>query len=529
VKVPFFISDEALILTIGGQIVSDGAVYAQGFADTRGPGGYFFGAILTYIFGYGNTIAYHLCGIIIQLIILILIRQLGRKLFEEDAANASCLFFAIFSYAYHFHDTMAFNVEFMAIPFLLGSAILFYGDWLTPGGKSIASPSPFRLLISGLFCAIIFAIKQVMAGCLAIYVFIVFLGWIKRNFCWQAVIKATIWLSLGFVIGSVCLFGPSLVSAGWRHTLYWLALFSMKHYNPGTLAKILSFTQRVILMFIANPLLWIFTILWMVTFIRSYHHLDDKHQRAKLFLFLMVFMQWLGATIGGQVGGHNLMPAIAFMSLMVGDIFNRSLEWIKHSNISSTPVAYKTFVVGIIFIGLVPPIIHYTMFPEGVQTKDYSVIAFYHEKLRENQDPLSKTVSFIRENTAKGDRIFVMGRLYEVYPLSQRLPATIALGLSWFEGRDHDTYLTEIYQGILQTLEDHPPKVMVLPCPDYGGINLENDSWKGIRTLLEKKYEKAQRLSWQSRLKFFRGKQKMMENIEEWVDVYLLTPSKNER
>ena len=243
----------------------------QDFVDTRGPGGYFFGAILTYIFGYGNIIAYHLFGIIIQLIILILIRQLGRKLFEKDTANAACLFYAIFSCSYHFHDTMAFNVEFMAIPFLLGSAILFYGDWITPGGGTIASPSPFRLFISGLFCAIIFAIKQVIAGCLAIYAIILLLGWIKKDLRLHAAITAIIWVSLGFVIGLFCLFGYSVVAVGWGNTLYWLALFSMKHYNPGTLAKILSFSQRVILMFIANPLLWIFTILWMVTFVRSYH------------------------------------------------------------------------------------------------------------------------------------------------------------------------------------------------------------------------------------------------------------------
>ena len=80
-RVPFFISDEALILTIGGQIVHDGAIYGKGFVDTRGPGGYYIGALLTYIFGFGNFEAFHLFGIFIQIIIVLLIKRLGQQLY----------------------------------------------------------------------------------------------------------------------------------------------------------------------------------------------------------------------------------------------------------------------------------------------------------------------------------------------------------------------------------------------------------------------------------------------------------------
>lgn len=77
VIIPVMMPDEALLLTVAGQIVHDGAIYGQGFMDTRGPGGYYLAGLIAYVFGYGNTLAFHLVSIAAQIIILFLIRRLG--------------------------------------------------------------------------------------------------------------------------------------------------------------------------------------------------------------------------------------------------------------------------------------------------------------------------------------------------------------------------------------------------------------------------------------------------------------------
>jgi hypothetical protein len=525
IKIPFFISDEAFLLTIGGQISIKGGIYAKDFVDTRGPGSYYITAIHSIIFGYGNILAYRIIGIFVQLIILLLILRLGRQLFDDSRAKLSCLFYAVFSYGYLIHDSVAFNVEFMALPFLLGSAILFY-----EGLKRFQKDSPtlsnwVRLFFSGFLVALTFAIKQVIAGNLAVYLILLGLSCRRNDFKWPVAMRAILLLGLGFLSGVLVSFGPSLITVGWKTTFYWLAMFGFMHYNPHITTKIISLGQRVLLMFLAQPLLWTMNFLWIGLFIRLYRHRNEGEQQSLLFLLLMLVMQWVGAMIGGQVVGHTMMPAIAFMSIIAADMIMHISEGLSHIN-SNSRMNFRMYLVAAIFlIGLLPPILDYSVFPEGVRTPEFSVGAFFQEKLRQKKDPITATVAFIRDNSSRKDHIFVLGRLYEIYPLSQRLPASIALGLNWFQNRESDLVLQEYYNTILKTLGENQAKIIILPCPEYGGIDLEDNAWKEVNELLNLKYFKPIRFAWHDRLKFLRGKNMSTEPDKEWIDVYILKNS----
>jgi hypothetical protein len=183
---------------------------------------------------------------------------------------------------------------------------------------------------------------------------------------------------------------------------------------------------------------------------------------------------------------------------------------------------YKTIIVSIIFIGFLPPVINYTLFPEGVQIGEYAVTALFKEKLTQKNDPISQAAKFIQEHTKKDDRIYNCGTLTDIYVLSRRLPATVALGMIRFEPKDKDRMLAKTYQRIITDLRTHPPKIILVGCPLYRSIQLETGPWEEVRQLLKERYQPPIRFGWEGRLKFLSGKNKLMENVNEWLDVYVL-------
>jgi len=514
--------DEALLLTVAGQITHDGAIYGQDFMDTRGPGGYYLAGLIAYVFGYGNTLAFHLVSILVQIIILLLIRRLGSLLFNEATANVACLVFAVFSYAYILHNTVAFNVEFMALPFLLGSAILFYHGLNQTRDGSSTFASLIQFFFAGLLCAVTFAFKQVLAGCLGIYGLMLLLNWWNRDLRLSQAIKNIFIIIIGFTVGFFLVFAPTLMSIGWKETIYWLALFGGKYSIPNVLVKIINFSARVMVMFIDQPLLWTLTFCWIAESVFRFKTFADQEKQARLYILLMLLMQWVGSMVAGSGQGHHHYVGMAFMSIMTADIIVRFLAIIQ-DKISNK--LYKTVIASIIFIGFVPPVLNFTMFPEGVQTSEYLVTSLLKEKLVQKNDPINQAVKFIQDHTTKDDRIYNCGTLYDIYVLSRRLPATIALGLIRFEPKDKDSVLDKTYQRIITDLQGKPPKIILVGCPLYRSIKLETGPWEEVRQLLKEKYQPPIRFGWEGRLKFLSGKNKLMENENEWLDVYVLKPT----
>jgi hypothetical protein len=207
------------------------------------------------------------------------------------------------------------------------------------------------------------------------------------------------------------------------------------------------------------------------------------------------------------------------MSLMVGDLCCNVINFIKSIGISHD-ISLRYLIISIILIGFVPPLLKYTLFPEGIEVENYSLRAFFYEKLCQKEDPLSKVINIVKQNTSTQDHIYVLGRLYELYPLTKRLPATVANGMDWYRDRDGDSFLVKNYNAIINSLRRQPPKVIILPCPIYRGIDLDQGPWEEIRNILREDYLTPKRLEWNSRMKFLTGKSGLVANVHEWVDVY---------
>lgn len=511
--VPFTIADEAELMTFGEQLLS-GSVYGLDVVNTRGPGGFFIAGAINYVFGYGNTTAYHIIGIVFQLANVLLVYLLAYVIFNFQLGCISAFIFSIFSYGYILHDTLGFNVEIMALPFILGGVILFYlafNQVLKQKNKAFLWTGIF---FSGVLTAIVFSIKQVLAISMVAYLIVTIIYWYKGELERENAFLVILYLITGFILGFMAIFGKSILVGGWGNILYWLAIYSLKHYISWG-QKIPLFLQRMILMYISQPFLWALTLLWLVQYVLSLGNKEEKVDFKYHYLFLMLILQYCGAIIAGQVVGHYLIPAMAFMSIVVAIVVERLIV-----NIKETRREIVIFILMLFLVGIFPPVVKYSLFPEGVEAKEYNVEEYFVEKVYNQNDPISRTVKFIKENSSQNDKIYVLGALYEIYPLTKRLPATIGFGLRWFQEREKDEKLKEIYGRIIETLKSNPPKMIVLPCEVYHGIDLRQ--WQDIKEILEENYTIAERFAWPGRLKFLRGKQKMTENINEWIEVYRL-------
>lgn len=520
IKIPFFIPDEAQLMTFGEQLVK-GGIYALSVVDTRGPGGYYIIGFFNNIFGYGNIIAFRIFALLLQLLIIVQIRLLGRLLINNTVANYSCLFYSVFSYSYILHDTMALNVEILALPFLLASAFIFFKG-IKNNLQIKEEIINYKLLffLCGVLCAIIFSIKQVIAGVFITFICMLFISWRNEDLTLIKSLKIFSLLTFGFIIGIIVIFSYSVLKAGIYKNIYWLVLFSLTHYNPGMLVKITRFGQRILLLYIAQPLLWSLIILWIVLYFKPLAN-NYNNDQYRIYLFYLLVMQLVGVVIAGQVVGHYFIPSIAFMSIMSGDLIVYITEYFR--SVATINYFYKRVVmIVIILIGIFPPIINYTLFPEGIQTNQFAINAFYREKVLNKNNPIDKAAVFIRENTNVNDKIFVLGNLYELYVLSKRVPSTIALILEWFKNCDEDVYLSNSYRYIVTSLKKNSPKIIILPSNDYRGIDINDPFWKDIKVTLHKEYEKPIRFTWNSRLIFFWGKYKLADKTDEWLDIYVL-------
>ena len=81
----------------GAFIAENGAVYGDGFSDMRGPGAYYFYALLSVFFGPANMLGLHLFAIAFWVLTLVLLVAVSRRVVGDRSAALGGLFYSVFS------------------------------------------------------------------------------------------------------------------------------------------------------------------------------------------------------------------------------------------------------------------------------------------------------------------------------------------------------------------------------------------------------------------------------------------------
>ncbi len=474
----FLFMDEAPILAFGGQLLH-GGLHGLDIVDTRGPGGPYIAAIIAFLFGYGNIIAYHLTGLLFNLLTLIMIFYLASKLYDNKIAQLSCLLFAIFSYSYKLIDSLSFNVESMALPFLMLASIIFYDVFLyfKNSCRRISSKAIFSCLMVGILGSIVFSIKQVIAACFIAYFVIIFVDYYLSGLRIKQVLLITSTISVGFLIGLLGIFGRTIITTGWENTIYWSFFFGYRHYTKPILDSLVSSTNLIFTLYLAQPLFWLLSLVWLIKSMSSFIKKPIKNNIGELYLFLLIVTQILGALIPGRKAFHYLVPLIPFLSIAVSKtiidyfyLLDKSLK--------------KPLIIFILLVAVLPPIMNYTIFPAGLQAFEYNLYASFMKET-DKTNPLNRAVKIIKNNTTENDTIYVVSNGYEFYLLSKRLPSTIALHLWYFNKYKEDAYLKKAYNKIIADIVHNHPKVIIQATRNF----FEGDNFKDLKKILDTQYK----------------------------------------
>jgi hypothetical protein len=458
--VPVLFMDEAQILAFGGKLLYGGS-YGIDIVDTRGPGSYYISAIIAYFFGYGNIIAYHIIGLLFNIAVLLLIFFLASLLFNKKVAQLSCLFFVVFSYSYKLIDTLAFNVETIALPFLMLSSVLFYSviSNLDNGIFKISLKSLLSFLMVGVLCAIVFSIKQVLAACLMAYFVIILVEYYFSRLYMKQVLELTGLLAAGFLLGLMAIYGKTIIITGWENTVYWSYIFGYRHYAKPITASLVSFINPIFTLYLAQPLFWVLSLVWLVKSASSFIKGFDKNIISDLYLFLLVTTQILGAIIPGRKAFHYIVPIIPFLSIAVSKTIK------DYSNLIAQPIR-RPLIFLTVLIAILPPLLNYTLWPAGLQALEYNLYASL-KKETDERNPLNRTLEVIKNNTNKNDTIYVVSNGYEFYPFSKRIPATIPLYLWYFSKYRDDINLKKAYDKVIDDITTNPPKLIIIATRDF--------------------------------------------------------------
>ena len=525
VGIPFLNLDEAQLMGYGAYIAETGAVYGDGFSDMRGPGAYYFYALLSVFFGPANMLGVHLFAIAFWVLTLVLLVAVSRRVVGDRSAALGGLFYSVFSFAYLAHDMIPLNVSVLTVPLLLA------GAWACLKGLEAweAGESSFGWVFwAGLSTGLIFGIKQVVGIALAVYALSFFWIALRRGVGLLSLVAPYAVLGVGFLVGFAVLFGPSVWAGEGGDALYWGLLYGFDHYGGSGSSRVFFFSSRMILMLSGQPLIWGCLVGWVIAVgwprtRRSEAGLDA----GRMLFFWMVPGQLLGAFVAGHAGGHYFLPVIAFMSPLAAEFVQQLTSNLGSSEgtASGQGIRSRSLRAGLgvlIAAGFLTPLVNYALFPEGVRVPIYSVQELFREKFS-TENPYTQAADFIRSQTDPDDRILQLGG-YDLYALVERVPAINPATLSLYSNYRKDPRLRAYYEARLDDLRREKPAVIVRPARGLSGINPHGDLHGEIGTLLDQAYEPPIRFEWSERSKFRNGKAWMDSDPgPEWVDVYVLS------
>jgi len=507
--IPYQAGDIGTFLLHGMSIVKNGAVYGSDFYNGRAPGGFYIYASLLKLFGCETTFWINLLGAFWHATLTLLVVCIAKRLWNRRVALYAGFLYSIFSFAHMLTDSLALNVETMALLPLLISVYFFL--WcheskqdgslrLLPGKLALV-----KLLVSGLFLGLTFSIRQSMAAALPVFCIVQFMTAQRDNYESSFFLRGlgrTLFMVFAFAIGlSVCYIHP-LITGKLYPAIYCSVIFGFQHPVVSWPTRFVSFCSRYLVFVLYQPLLWVGVSLAFMRSVRDVHAMKVRSLLdPAVFMWAVFLVNAFGVFVMGRVAGHCFFALFPFAVLILAHEF--SAYWFP-SRIEVDRLWIRWLLL---FVGCVVPLVHFLLFPAGVIVKGYTISDYLAEMLDENTAPFC-AAQYIKDNTSLENRIYCLTGSHandRFYFMAQRLPATVPLEVDF--RMDVEEYLKKAGADAL----------IVTFSPSLGGI--QEVGGQDVRSfLIEHDYNLLRRFDGQEHTKFYYGK--TFERRPEWVEIW---------
>jgi 4-amino-4-deoxy-L-arabinose transferase-like glycosyltransferase len=444
---PLIDEDEAYYATAARVLNSGGQLYRNA-VDLKPPLIFYFYALSFSAFG-DDLRALHGVTVIWVLATALVIGLITSRLTKRaEAPCLSALLYVLFTPTF-VPQALATNGEILMNLPLAVSVFLFL--------KS-EPPSPIDVFLSGFFCGLAFLFKYqsgMLLSVLLIYLLVV-KPWLSRSRPQKTTFVPSLFLTGGFVSALAILYGffrylgnwEDFYFWGWQYNFIFMADFTWAYFFK----RFFAFTPRFILIWLV---LWVFGFAAIKQALRTPREIPASHHLAILWLAGSAF----AVCIGGKFFGHyyiQLLPPLTVLAAV-----SLTAWWQK-----SGSVHYVRRLRAVVLAGIfLPPIIY--------------LATNWREELKRMQGEnryFQNLASEVSKLSEAGDKIFIWGRMPELYYFSRRLPASRFITGNFMVGMNTYNYSertarydraawSRMWDWLLYDLAANRPKLIVDTSP----------------------------------------------------------------
>jgi hypothetical protein len=423
-----------------GQLLLKGIPpYAKAY-NMKLPGVYAAYALIMAVFGQ-TPAGIHLGLLIVNTATTVVEFIFARRLFGMFGGLIAAGTFAILSVSQPVLGTAAHATHFVILPAIGGIVLLV---------KAIESRSRLMLFFSGLLLGLAFVMKQPGAFFTvfgAVYFLWAYLK--KRPIAWPSVMKMGAMFALGVVLpfGLTCLV---LVKAGVFNT-FWFWTFSYAREYASVIPISEAFnTFRQAVGHVARPalLLWALAGLGLI-----FVSLDKSFRDCVVFIWGFLFFSFLAICPGFYFREHYFILPLPAIGLLVGAAASAIRGKLAMKDVSAAaqfviPTAVFLVAAGQFVFG--QRAFFFDMTPNEACRMTYGTNPFI-ESL--------EIANYIKANSAKDDRIAVIGSEPQIYFYADRISAT---GYIYTYGlMEAQAYALKMQNEMISEIEANSPKYLI--------------------------------------------------------------------
>lgn len=406
-----FIDEDEAIYTVAAQVMNHGGALYRDAVDLKPPLLFFFYAASFRLLGddmrllHGLTVLWVLAT---ALGLALLLRRTGSR---QGTAALGALLYVLFTPSF-VPKSLSTNGEILLnLPTVL--AVLFYL-------RADSRPSPVPLLLAGLFSALA-ALFKYQGG-------VIFLALLTTELSRTVFAPAPrprllargLWLTAGFL----GLFGVALLILhraglwndfylwGWQYNFTYMQGLTLRYY----LERLLGFTPRFIL---------VWFVLWYFAGVRIKKLWRAPGQAAPVDMLLFWWLVFAGVAVGtgGKFFGHyfiHLLPPLCLYTALALEKWWPGSARRRHARRKRSLAVAGLLLPALVYFG----------------TNWFLAI----KKVRGEQAFFKAIAAEVRAGTPAGERIFIWGRMPEVYYFAKRLPASRFLTSTFVVGMTSYNY-----------------------------------------------------------------------------------------
>ena len=423
---PFTYGDEGIYLTLG-QGLRKGLVWYREIHDNKPPLLYLLAALA------GNFTFYRLLLLIWSFITLIVFHQLAQVIFPKNktAIRIATAAFALLTSLHCFEGNVANAENFMLLPTLAAFYLIFSLESWTLAGILLGVATLFKVPAA------------FDLGAVFVFLFLLFLKEKKKNY--PLYLKRYLLLGIGFLL-------PILLTV-----IYYASQGALSHYLTAAFAQNIPYlaswggikTQTGGL-----PLGLISRSFLLSALIISLFIL-----RKRLSASLKLILIWFGfslfaALLSSRPYPHYLIQILPSLSLAFGLLalpqqnrllVKRNLPWALFLVLVLVWLVFRFW-----YYPNLPYYLNFYSYALSLKDKDQYWTDFDSQSLA-----LYQTADYLKNHTAKEEKIFIWGTQPSLYALADRLPVgryAASYHIIDFDG----------YEETIQALEENPPRYMIM-------------------------------------------------------------------